>query len=274
MAPFSDVQHTTHLQTDDTPTSGSTNLVTSGAIHTTLATKADLSSPTFTGTVNGITGAMVGLGNCDNTSDANKPVSTAQQTALNLKANLASPTFTGTINAPILNASLPTVNDSVTITQPSTAYPIQLKLKTGAAGYGAYHWAIGVNGVNTIRVHNQGSVGVYMTNNSTSWTATSDERVKTNITDLSNCLTKLKQIRAVTYNYQSDDTTQGSRVGFIAQDWEAVQPEVVSVTESMGYTDLKGLSYSETIPVLCGAIQELNAKVEALTTRLTTLEGQ
>jgi hypothetical protein len=39
----------------------------------------------------------VGLGNVDNTSDANKPVSTAQQTALDLKANLASPTFTGTV---------------------------------------------------------------------------------------------------------------------------------------------------------------------------------
>lgn len=43
-----------------------------------------------------VTKAQVGLGNNDNTSDANKPVSTAQQTALNLKANLASPTFTGT----------------------------------------------------------------------------------------------------------------------------------------------------------------------------------
>ena len=53
-------------------------------------------SPTFTGTVSGISKTMVGLGNVDNTSDANKPVSTATQTALNLKANLASPTFTGT----------------------------------------------------------------------------------------------------------------------------------------------------------------------------------
>lgn len=42
----------------------------------------------------------VGLGNVDNTSDANKPVSTAQQTALNLKADLASPTFTGTPTLP------------------------------------------------------------------------------------------------------------------------------------------------------------------------------
>lgn len=44
--------------------------------------------------------ADVGLGNVDNTSDANKPVSTAQQTALNLKADLASPILTGNPTAP------------------------------------------------------------------------------------------------------------------------------------------------------------------------------
>ena len=42
-----------------------------------------------------VTKTQVGLGNADNTSDVNKPVSTAQQTALDLKANIASPTFTG-----------------------------------------------------------------------------------------------------------------------------------------------------------------------------------
>lgn len=42
----------------------------------------------------------VGLANVDNTSDADKPVSSAQQEALNLKANLASPALTGTPTAP------------------------------------------------------------------------------------------------------------------------------------------------------------------------------
>lgn len=51
-----------------------------------LAPKAPLASPTFTGTVSGVTKAHVGLPNVDNTSDAAKPVSTAQQTALNGKA--------------------------------------------------------------------------------------------------------------------------------------------------------------------------------------------
>lgn len=60
--------------------------------------KADINSPTFTGTVSGITKSMVGLSNVDNTSDASKPVSTNQQAALDLKANINSPTFTGTVS--------------------------------------------------------------------------------------------------------------------------------------------------------------------------------
>jgi hypothetical protein len=50
-----------------------------------LDLKAPLSSPTFTGTIGGITKSMVGLGDVDNTSDVLKPISTATQTALDLK---------------------------------------------------------------------------------------------------------------------------------------------------------------------------------------------
>jgi hypothetical protein len=49
--------------------------------------------------VSALTKSSVGLGNVDNTSDANKPVSTATQTALDLKANLSAPTFTGTVTS-------------------------------------------------------------------------------------------------------------------------------------------------------------------------------
>lgn len=54
-----------------------------------LVLKAPIASPTFTGTVGGITKSMVGLGSVDNTTDAGKPVSTSQQTALDLKLNKA-----------------------------------------------------------------------------------------------------------------------------------------------------------------------------------------
>jgi hypothetical protein len=57
-------------------------------VSTALGLKAPLADPTFTGTVSGITKSMVGLGNVDNTTDANKPVSTATQTALDAKSNI------------------------------------------------------------------------------------------------------------------------------------------------------------------------------------------
>lgn len=97
--------------------------------------KANLDSPTFTGSVGGITPAMVGLGNVTNTSDANKPVSAAQQTALNLKANLASPTFTGTVSG-ITSAmvGLGNVTNTSDANKPvSTAQQTALALKANLA---------------------------------------------------------------------------------------------------------------------------------------------
>ena len=46
----------------------------------------------------------LGLGNVNNTSDINKPISTATQTALNLKAAINSPPFTGAPSAPTASA--------------------------------------------------------------------------------------------------------------------------------------------------------------------------
>ncbi len=101
----------------------------------TPANYAPLASPTFSGTVSGISSAMVGLGNVDNTADASKPVSSAQQTALNLKANLASPTFTGTVSG--ISASmvgLGNVDNTSDANKPvSSAQQTALNLKANLA---------------------------------------------------------------------------------------------------------------------------------------------
>ena len=73
-----------------------------------------LASPTFTGTVSGVSKTMVGLGSVDNTADTAKPVSAAQQTALDLKSNLASPTLTGTPLAPTATAGTSTTQIATT----------------------------------------------------------------------------------------------------------------------------------------------------------------
>lgn len=117
------------------------NKPVSTATQSALNAKAPLASPTFTGTVAGITKSMVGLANVDNTADASKPISTAQQSALDAKAPLASPTFTGTVagitksmvglanvdntsdaNKPVSTAQQTAMNAFVPRWAPSTAY--------------------------------------------------------------------------------------------------------------------------------------------------------
>jgi hypothetical protein len=98
-----------YISTDQTAASSLTTLVgTKLSSSTAASTYAPLASPTFTGTVSGITKSMVGLENVDNTTDALKPISQATQTALDAKlaistasttyAPKASPTFTGTVD--------------------------------------------------------------------------------------------------------------------------------------------------------------------------------
>jgi hypothetical protein len=60
----------------------------------TAGTNADTKISTA---VAALTKSSVGLANVDNTSDANKPVSTATQTALDAKASLSGATFTGNV---------------------------------------------------------------------------------------------------------------------------------------------------------------------------------
>jgi hypothetical protein len=100
------------LQAHMAITADTTMLATKAAL-TDLNNYALIASPTFTGTVSGITKSMVGLANVDNTTDVAKPISTATQgaldlkanttnvnSALNLKASLASPAFSGIPTVP------------------------------------------------------------------------------------------------------------------------------------------------------------------------------
>ena len=59
------------------------------ALTTAVSLKASIASPTFTGTVSGITKAMVGLDSVDNTTDLLKPVSTATTTAIGVETTRA-----------------------------------------------------------------------------------------------------------------------------------------------------------------------------------------
>lgn len=80
------------------------------ADNTDLALKANLASPTFTGTVVGITATMVGLGSVNNTADSVKPVSTAQATAI--AASTAANTSAAAAKATPVDADEMPITDS------------------------------------------------------------------------------------------------------------------------------------------------------------------
>jgi hypothetical protein len=103
---YADSAVSTHngVSTDVHGISDTANLVTLAGVQT--LTNKTITSPS------GLVKGDVGLGNVDNTSDANKPVSTATQTALDLKANAASPTFTGTVTTPLSTAGYVKTNAS------------------------------------------------------------------------------------------------------------------------------------------------------------------
>ncbi len=95
---------------------------------TSINLKANIESPTFTGTVSGITKAMVGLGNVDNTADVNKPVSTATQAALDLKANA-----TDVTTALALKANAADVTTALALKANAADVTTALALKANAA---------------------------------------------------------------------------------------------------------------------------------------------
>jgi hypothetical protein len=134
------------------------------------------------------------------------------------------------------------------------------------------------------------------------WTVASDARDKTDFTALDLGLDFVKDLQPVTYkwdkrskygdkfaegydlNAQTPDGTHKEDwldIGFKAQEVEAL--EIAAGYNKSNSTNLvsshtddgkqMGLQYSKFVPILVKAIQEQNALIEALTARITTLEG-
>ena len=68
------------------------------ALTTAVSLKAPIASPTFTGTISGITKAMVGLSQVDDTSDILKPISTATANSISSAINTAATDATAKSN--------------------------------------------------------------------------------------------------------------------------------------------------------------------------------
>ena len=125
--------------------------------------------------------------------------------------------------------------------------------------------------------------GPYVAQNGTSWTSSSDERLKNITGEIQNGLAKVCTLRAAEYTWKADAEAK-PQVGLIAQDVLAVLPEAVQIpvegaTEKDGSPTMMGVQYTEVIPLLVASIKELKAindtqaeTINALTARIVALE--
>jgi hypothetical protein len=132
-----------------------------------------------------------------------------------------------------------------------------------------------------------GAVGAIITSgSSTTYTTSSDYRLKENIAPMTGALATISALKPVTYKWKADGS---NGQGFIAHELQAVVPDCVigkkDAVETVDDVDAEGkvigtkevpvyqgIDTSFLVATLTAAIQELNAKVDAQAERIIVLE--
>jgi hypothetical protein len=143
-----------------------------------------------------------------------------------------------------------------------------LSLRNSSATAGNYY-RVGHDSSSAFIIYNQAGTGVYLNPGATSWSANSDERLKTTLIPFENAAEKVCSLRAGTGRYLTDEESV-SRSFLIAQDVQAVLPEAVNVQDDEQGT--LGLAYTDLIPLLTAAIQEQQAIIQAQAADIAALK--
>lgn len=103
------------------------------------------------------------------------------------------------------------------------------------------------------------------------WNLSSDVRLKTNISNLSNSLYKISQVRGVAFDWRDQDlkTHQPQHLGVIAQEVESVFPQVVT-TNKDGFMSV---DYSKLVAPLIEAVKELSERLEEQERQIEDLQS-
>ncbi|HNP23162.1 MAG TPA: tail fiber domain-containing protein [Panacibacter sp.] len=130
----------------------------------------------------------------------------------------------------------------------------------------------------------------------------SDAKLKKNIREVNNAMDIINQLKPKNYEFRNDGSyskmnlPKGNHYGLIAQDVEKILPNLVKETtfetkdanphkaasteaeaqamksEQNEKIDFKAVNYTELIPLLVKALQEQDAKIDALTNELRTIK--
>jgi hypothetical protein len=174
---------------------------------------------------------------------------------------------TGSYNTAIGRSAL--TSNTTASNNTAVGYQAGYGITTGSSntyiGYAATESAVSVSneivvgasitgkGANTAFIG--GTSGAYNGANTTTWSVTSDIRIKKNVASLSSGLDVVQALRPVEFDYIENDKHD---IGFIAQEYQTVLPaQVVEGADGM-------LSLNQNlVPYLVKAIQELKARLDA-----------
>ena len=105
-----------------------------------------------------------------------------------------------------------------------------------------------------------GTYAIVIDSDGTFKKTSSDARLKKNVKTLDNSLDKILKLRGVTFTWKANPE-YGTRIGFIAQEFEKVIPELSFTNPVDGY---KGINYAEVTAVLVEAVKEQQKQIETL----------
>jgi hypothetical protein len=148
----------------------------------------------------------------------------------------------------------------------SSKYGYTANDTSGAASVGFV--AFTVNGTTTT-----GAIGTITRNGSSNavlYNTTSDARLKENIADADDALSIVGTIKVRKYDWKEGG--QHEKHGFIAQELADVVDNVV--TKGRTEEDMWAVDYGKLTPLLCKAVQELKAELDAAKARIATLEAK
>jgi len=117
---------------------------------------------------------------------------------------------------------------------------------------------------------------IVTTSSSTAYNTSSDYRLKENVVDIADGITRVKQLQPRRFNFIADDTTTID--GFLAHEAQTVVPEAVTGTHNEvdddGNPVMQEIDQSKLVPLLTAALQEAIAKIETLEAKVAALEAQ
>jgi len=123
--------------------------------------------------------------------------------------------------------------------------------------------------------YNNSAVGnITKTSSATAYNTSSDYRLKEDVTDIQDSISKVQSLKPVNFAWKVD----GTRVdGFLAHEAQEVVPEAVTGTKDAvdedGQPEYQGIDQSKLVPLLTKALQESLTEIETLKARVSALES-